>query len=194
MFASGQPARTFSSSSMGSSLGPRFLTELALPRAVGFSSRSGSGIIALPLANAGDASTSAWRGPAIGIDAVCRRPCITYDNVLSMLNRPGGPNRRMAFALRGVCPSRRLAGTSQTDMMRRVAGLRSRDVRRQDHRVSEQAHGKLVRDDCLRLELQLTQHAAVGNATEAIGTVIGFRKATETCAGCGGVRAGTKSG
>jgi hypothetical protein len=110
MFASGWPARTFSSSSMVSSLGPRFLAELALPRAGGFSSRSGSGIIALPLANAGEAITSARGGPAIGIDAVCRWPSITHDNVLPMRNRLGGPNRRMAFASRGVCPARRLAG------------------------------------------------------------------------------------
>jgi hypothetical protein len=72
---------------MGSSLGPCFLTELALPQAGGFSSRSGSGIIALPLANAGEAITSASGGPAIGFDAVCRWPCITHDNVLSMRNR-----------------------------------------------------------------------------------------------------------
>jgi hypothetical protein len=106
--------------------------------------RPGSGIIALPLANAGETIISAWDGPAIGIDAVCRWPRITHDNVLSMRNRLGVPNRRMAFALRGVCPSRRLAGTSPTDMMRWVVGWRSRDVRRQDHRFSEQAQGKTV--------------------------------------------------
>jgi hypothetical protein len=33
---------------------------------------------------------------------------------------------------------------SQTDRMRWVVGWRSRDVRRQDHRVSEQAQGKTV--------------------------------------------------
>jgi hypothetical protein len=49
-------------------------------------------------------------GPAIGIDAVCRWPSITRDNVLSMRNRLGDPNRRMAFASHGVCPARRLAG------------------------------------------------------------------------------------
>ena len=31
-------------------------------------------------------------------------------------------------------------------------------------------------------------------ATESVGEAVGFRRATETCARCGGVQVGTKSG
>jgi len=50
--------------------------------------------------------------------------------------------------------------------------------------------GQLFCDDCLRRELQLTQHAAVEGATESVGAAVGFRRATETGAGCGGSRLG----
>jgi hypothetical protein len=50
--------------------------------------------------------------------------------------------------------------------------------------------GQLFCDDCLRRELQLTQHAAVERATEAVGAAVGFRRATETCARCARSRSG----
>jgi hypothetical protein len=54
--------------------------------------------------------------------------------------------------------------------------------------------GQLFCDDCLRRELQLTQHAAVEQATESVGAAVGFRRATETCARCGRVQAGSRLG
>ena len=54
--------------------------------------------------------------------------------------------------------------------------------------------GQLFCDDCLRRGLQLTQHAAVERATESVGAAVGFRRATETCARCGRVQAGSRLG
>jgi hypothetical protein len=54
--------------------------------------------------------------------------------------------------------------------------------------------GKLYCDDCLTRELRGYQRATVAEATQAIGASVGFRWATETCAGCGEVRHGTKAG
>jgi hypothetical protein len=53
--------------------------------------------------------------------------------------------------------------------------------------------GKLFCDDCLARALRGYQRARVKAATQAIGAATGFQRATETCAGCGGIQDGTKA-
>ena len=53
--------------------------------------------------------------------------------------------------------------------------------------------GKLFCDDCLTHELRGYQRARIRTATQAIGATMGFQRAKETCAGCGGVQDGTKA-
>ena len=54
--------------------------------------------------------------------------------------------------------------------------------------------GRLFRDECVTLELRYAQRARIDAATKMIGMTVGFRRATETSAGCGGTRDGIQAG
>jgi hypothetical protein len=53
--------------------------------------------------------------------------------------------------------------------------------------------GRLYCDECLTRELKRHQRARISAATHEISVATGFQRATETCAGCGGVQDGTKA-
>jgi len=54
--------------------------------------------------------------------------------------------------------------------------------------------GRLFCDECLARELRYAQPARIDAVAKVICATVGFRRAAETCAGCGGVRDGTKAG
>ena len=58
----------------------------------------------------------------------------------------------------------------------------------------ERRRGRLFCDECLTRELRYAQRSRVDAATKVIGATLGFRRATETYAGCGGISDGTKAG
>jgi hypothetical protein len=53
--------------------------------------------------------------------------------------------------------------------------------------------GGLYCDECLTRELKGYQRATISAATHAISSATGFQRATQTCAGCGGVQDGTEA-
>jgi hypothetical protein len=77
---------------------------------------------------------------------------------------------------------------------RKPAGRRTVTVESDIIEFLGRRRGRLFCDDCLTRELRYAQRTRIDAATKVIGATVGFRRATEMCAGCGGVRDGTKAG